>query len=63
MLTKLCRDGLLYGVVLYLFEALRTDFDLTRWPVGMRWGLVGVWLLGLFLLWAVHRERTQAKRG
>jgi hypothetical protein len=63
MLLKLCRDGLLYALVLYLFEGLRgDDFDVTHWPVGLRWMLVGTWLLVMLCLAGSYRERAKRER-
>lgn len=38
MLLKLCRDGLLYALALYLCAGgyMDFDFDVTQWPVGLR---------------------------
>ncbi len=62
MLLKLCRDGLLYALALYLSTGgyRDFDFDVTHWPVGLRWILAGTWLLVMYCLWEAHRE--QAKR-
>jgi hypothetical protein len=62
MLLKLCRDGLLYALALYLFAGWHSDFDLNHWPVALRWGLVGTWLLVMFCLWEGYRERAKRTR-
>lgn len=62
MLPKLCRDGLLYALALYLFEGLRSDFDITHWPVALRWILVGTWLLVMVCLAGIYRESAKRAR-
>lgn len=64
MLLKLCRDGVLYALALYLFSWVNMDFDfdVTHWPVGLRWGLMGTWLVVMFCLWEAHRERAKRAR-
>lgn len=62
MLLKLCRDGLLYALALYLSVGGYSDFDVTHWPVSLRWILVGTWLLVMFCLWEAHRERAKRAR-
>ncbi|TPG87826.1 hypothetical protein EAH72_33870 [Pseudomonas caspiana] len=64
MLLKLCRDGLLYALALYLFAGGYSDFDfdLAHWPVGLRWMLLATWLLVMYCLWEGHRERAKQAR-
>ncbi|WLG46740.1 hypothetical protein [Pseudomonas sp. FP1740] len=62
MLLKLCRDGLLYALVLYLFTGMRMDFDVSHWPAGLRWMLVGIWLLVMWCIAGIYRERAKRDR-
>lgn len=59
MLIKLCRDGLLLALMLYLSVGAQFDFDPAQWPIGLRWGLSGTWLLLMVCLISVYRERAQ----
>lgn len=62
MMLKLCRDGVLYAVLLYLFEGMRSDFDITHWPVALRWGMAGTWLFVMVCLVSFYRERAKRDR-
>lgn len=64
MLLKLCRDGLLYALGLYLCTGVYMDFDfnVTHWPVGLRWILAGTWLLVMYCLWEAYRALAKRKR-
>lgn len=62
MLPKLCRDGLLYALALYLFQGLRSDFDHSHWPVGLRWILVVTWVSGMVGLAEIYRARAKRTR-
>lgn len=60
ILPKLCRDGLLYALALYLFEALRSgEFDVTRWPTGVCWILAITWGLVMICVGELHRARAK----
>lgn len=64
MLLKLCRDGLLYALALYLCTGgyMDFDFDVSQWPVALRWILAGTWLLVMFCLWGTYREQSRRTR-
>lgn len=63
ILPKLCRDGLLYALVLYLFTGLRSSFDVTLWPVGLHWLLLVTWVVVMWCLASMYREeRAQRER-
>lgn len=63
ILPKLCRDGLLYALALYLFEAFRSgEFDPTRWPTGVCWILAITWGLVTYCLGELHRARAKKAR-
>lgn len=64
MLMKLCRDGLLYALALYVFTGGYMDFDfnVTQWPAGLRRILAGTWLLVMFCLWGTYREQSRRTR-
>lgn len=59
MLAKLSRDGLLFALVLYLFEGGRQGFDVTHWPESLLWGIAGVWAFVMVCLAGYHRERAK----
>lgn len=61
MLLKLCRDGLLYALALYLCTGgyMDFEFDVTKWSAGLRWILVATWLVVMFCLWEWYRERAK----
>lgn len=62
MLAKLCRDGLLYALALYLTIGVSIGFDLTHWPVGLRWMLPATWAVVMWCLAGMYRARAKQAR-
>lgn len=59
MLFKMSRDGLMYALILYVFEGAKNGFDVTRWSMGTLWILAGTWVFLMLCLGCVRQSKAR----